>query len=94
VPRETPPRAARSSGARASGAPRRVRGRNRLDPSELAAARVRAAPYDRSRTYLTGEWFIHPSFGAGQIQTVLGPERMVTALFEDGEERRLIHART
>jgi hypothetical protein len=44
--------------------------------------------------YLTGEWFTHPSFGTGQVQTVLGPERMVTALFEDGEERRLIHART
>jgi O-acetyl-ADP-ribose deacetylase (regulator of RNase III) len=93
APRETK-RAARSTSPRASGAPKRARGRNRPDPSELAAARVRAAPYDRGRMYLTGEWFIHPSFGAGQVLTVLGPERMLTALFEDGEERRLIHART
>jgi O-acetyl-ADP-ribose deacetylase (regulator of RNase III) len=91
LPREAT-RLARSSSARSSSAPRRARG-HRLDPSELAAARVRAAPYDRSRLYLTGEWFIHPSFGTGQVQTVLGPERMVTALFEDGSERRLIHAR-
>jgi hypothetical protein len=54
---------------------------------------LQAAPYDRTHAYYSGEWFIHPSFGAGQVQAVFGPERMFTALFEDGEERRLIHAR-
>lgn len=65
----------------------------KLDPAEIANAHVRAATYDRGRSYIEGEWFIHPSFGAGQVQAVQGPERMVMALFEDGEERRLIHAR-
>ncbi len=84
--RRTAPSAPRTGG-------RHVRGKRKLDPVELAAARVRAAPYDRSHAYHAGEWFLHPTFGAGQVQAVLGPERMVTALFEDGEERRLIHAR-
>jgi O-acetyl-ADP-ribose deacetylase (regulator of RNase III) len=85
------PRAPRAAG-KGAGSARRGKAR-RLDPAELATARVRAAPYDRGRSYSTGEWFIHPSFGTGQVQAVLGPERMLTALFEDGEERRLIHAR-
>jgi O-acetyl-ADP-ribose deacetylase (regulator of RNase III) len=74
-------------------APRRSSKARKLDPAEIATARVRAAPYDRGRAYFEGEWFIHPTFGAGQVQSVLGPERMVLALFEDGEERRLIHDR-
>ena len=48
--------------------------------------------YDRSRTYSEGEFFIHPVFGVGQVQTVK-PERMVVVLFENGEERTMIHAR-
>ena len=87
-----PPRVPRASTKGASSA-RRGKAR-RLDPDELATARIRAAPYDRGRSYVTGEWFIHPSFGTGQVQIVLGPERMLTALFENGEEHRLIHART
>lgn len=89
-PTRAPRAAARSSG---TSAPKRAKGR-KLDPAELASARVRAAPYDRNRAYITHEWFIHPTFGAGQVQIVLGPERMLLALFEDGQERRLIHART
>lgn len=85
---ERAPRAARTPSA-----PRRSSKARKLDPAEIATARVRAAPYDRSRAYFEGEWFIHPTFGAGQVQSVLGPERMVLALFEDGEERRLIHDR-
>ena len=93
-PRAAAARTTSSSAARSvATASRRGRGRNKLDPEEVARARTRAAPYDRSRSYHEGEWFLHPSFGAGQVQIVLGPERMVTALFEDGEERRLIHAR-
>jgi hypothetical protein len=89
-----PLRRAQSSAPRSvSSANRRSRGR-RLDPAEVARARTRAEPYDRSRSYREGDWFVHPTFGAGQVQLVLGPERMVTALFEDGEERRLIHDRT
>jgi O-acetyl-ADP-ribose deacetylase (regulator of RNase III) len=102
APPEPPPArpAGASSGSRAqSGAPRSVstparKGRARkLDPAALAMARTRAEPYDRHRTYHEAEWFMHPTFGAGQVQQVLVAERMVVALFEDGEERRLIHAR-
>jgi O-acetyl-ADP-ribose deacetylase (regulator of RNase III) len=82
------------SKARAASAARRSTKARKLDATEIANARVRAAPYDRSRSYFEGEWFIHPTFGAGQVQSVLGPERMVLALFEDGEERRLIHERS
>ena len=67
--------------------------KERLDPAAVAGARVRAVPYDRGRTYAPGDWFIHPKLGAAQVKHVLGPERMVSALFEDGEERKLIHAR-
>jgi O-acetyl-ADP-ribose deacetylase (regulator of RNase III) len=88
--RPSAPRAPRGPTPSAS---RRGRAR-RLDPAEVASARVRAAPYDRGRAYATGDWFIHPAFGAGQVQAVFGPERMISALFEDGEERRMIHART
>lgn len=89
--RPEPSRAPRTTHPSPS-SPRKTRG-NKLDTTELAAARVRAAPYDRTRTYITGEWFIHPTLGIGQVRSVLGPERMLTALFEDGEERRLIHSR-
>lgn len=90
-----PARRTQSGAARSvTSASRRSRGRNKLDPAEVARARQRAEPYDRSRTYREGDWFVHPTFGTGQVQLVLGPERMVTALFEDGEERRLIHERS
>lgn len=83
-----------SGSARSVATPASRKGRSRrLDPAEVSLARTRAQPYDRSRTYHEGEWFMHPTFGAGQVQLVLAGERMVTALFEDGEERKLIHAR-
>ena len=83
-----------SSPGRSVATPASRKGRSRrLDPEDVALARTRAQPYDRNRTYYEGEWFMHPTFGAGQVQLVLAGERMVTALFEDGEERKLIHAR-
>jgi O-acetyl-ADP-ribose deacetylase (regulator of RNase III) len=65
---------------------------SRLRPEDIASARARSAPYDRSRNYIEGEFFIHPVFGVGQVQ-VVKPERMVVVLFENGEERTMIHAR-
>jgi O-acetyl-ADP-ribose deacetylase (regulator of RNase III) len=65
---------------------------SRLRPEDIASARARSAPYDRSRNYIEGEFFIHPTFGVGQVQ-VVKPERMVVVLFENGEERTMIHAR-
>lgn len=90
APSSPPARATRAP--RTSSTPRKPKSR-KLDPESVASARLQAAPYDRTHAYYSGEWFIHPSFGAGQVQAVFGPERMFTALFEDGEERRLIHAR-
>jgi hypothetical protein len=93
--RPTSPRTSalpRTSGApRSSSSPKR--GKPRLDPEQLAFARSHATPYDRTRSYGSGEWLLHPSFGAGQVQTVLGPERMIEVLFGDGQQRKLIHAR-
>ena len=84
---DPPPRSA----ARKPSTPRRAKGK--LDPEEVALARTRAQAYDRTRTYVQGEWILHPSFGAGQVQAVATPERMITVLFADGQERRLIHQR-
>jgi O-acetyl-ADP-ribose deacetylase (regulator of RNase III) len=81
----------RSSSPRAASAPRKPKQRG-LDPEALQQARSRAQPYDRARSYLPGEWLIHPRFGAGQIRDVLA-DRMVVVLFEDGEERKMVHMR-
>ena len=79
------------SPARRPASPRR--GKAKLDPNELAQARSHATTYDRTRIYTSGEWLLHPSFGAGQVQAVAIAERMITVLFGDGQERRLIHQR-
>jgi O-acetyl-ADP-ribose deacetylase (regulator of RNase III) len=84
---DPPPR----SPARKPSTPRR--GKAKLDPEQLALARARAQSYDRTRMYAAGEWLLHPSFGAGQVQNVAIAERMITVLFGDGQERRLIHQR-
>ncbi len=83
-----------ASPARSVSTPASRKGRSRrLDPAELSLERTRSLPYDRTHVYIQGDWFLHPTFGIGQVQLVLTGERMVTALFEDGEERKLIHAR-
>jgi O-acetyl-ADP-ribose deacetylase (regulator of RNase III) len=84
---DPPPR----SPARKASAPRKAKGK--LDPEQLAMARARAQAYDRTQIYLPGDWLLHASFGAGQVQSVATPERMITVLFGDGQERRLIHQR-
>jgi len=64
----------------------------RLKPEDIALARAKSAAYDRSLHYMEGDFFIHPVFGVGQVQ-VVKPERMVVVLFENGEERTMIHSR-
>jgi hypothetical protein len=64
-----------------------------LDPAEVSAARARADAYSPKHAYIPGEWMMHPKFGVGQVQRVLEVERMIFVLFEDGPERRLVHAR-
>lgn len=63
-----------------------------LDPAELAEARASAAAYDRTRTYVENDWFMHAKFGAGQVREV-DHEGRVKVLFEDGKERTMLHAR-
>jgi len=72
--------------------PGRKRNAPRLRPDDIANARARSRMYDRSHVYSEGDFFIHPVFGVGQVQ-IVKPERMVVVLFENGEERTMIHSR-
>ena len=81
-----------ASAARSGEGGSRKRGAPKLRSEDVAAARARSGMYDRSRLYNEGEFFIHPTFGVGQVQ-IVKPERMVVVLFENGEERTLIHGR-
>ncbi|MDD9932707.1 MAG: hypothetical protein OXT09_03850 [Myxococcales bacterium] len=100
-PAEKPSAAARTATRRAGGSRKAsggsARGKRagpaRLDPAEVSAARARADAYNISHTYSVGEWFMHPKFGIGQVTSVLIAERMIYVMFEDGEQRRLVHAR-
>jgi hypothetical protein len=87
---------ARAPRERSSTTPRSSEGRKRsaprLDPQVVAAARARAPTYDRTHVYYEGDFFIHPNFGVGQVK-IVKPERMVVVLFENGEERTMIHSR-
>jgi hypothetical protein len=83
-----------SSSARTPRAAGTGRGRKKLlDPQRIEYGRASASPYDRSREYIEGELLVHPKFGVGEVQTVQRGESMVMVLFEDGEERRLLHGR-
>ena len=91
-----PKRADASSGSKAASGARRRRKTvpvaMRFTDDELTQARSSAATYDRCKTYASGEWFVHPHFGVGRVESVL-LQRMVNVLFEDGAERKLIHER-
>lgn len=47
------------------------------------------APYDRMRTYRTGQSMLHPVFGLGEVTAVIEPQK-IDVLFSD-RMRRLIH---
>jgi hypothetical protein len=49
------------------------------------------ALYDRALKYRSGEQMTHPTFGAGEVMTVIEP-MMIDVLFAD-RVRRLIHDR-
>ena len=49
------------------------------------------APYDRTRTYRTGQIMMHPTYGMGEVTAVVEPQK-IDVLFAD-RLRRLIHAR-
>lgn len=69
-----------------------TRGKPRLDEMDVARARAVARPWDRSVRYSKGSWFVHVKFGAGRVEE-LTPDGFIVCLFEDGEIRKLIHAR-
>ncbi|MEY4581485.1 MAG: hypothetical protein RL701_6188 [Pseudomonadota bacterium] len=93
APAAAPAKAAKKAGAKSSSeSTGRKRGGPKLKAEDIASARARSPMYDRSRVYVEGDFFIHPVFGVGQVQLVK-PERMVTVLFENGEERTMIHSR-
>ncbi len=48
------------------------------------------APYDRTRTYRTGQTMAHPVFGIGEVTAVIEPQK-IDVLFAD-RVRRLIHS--
>lgn len=81
-------RAPRASGKKATSQPRKPR----LDENSLAQARATARPWDRAIRYSSGSWFVHAKFGVGCVQEVT-VDGFINVLFEDGELRKLIHAR-
>jgi DNA-directed RNA polymerase subunit RPC12/RpoP len=55
------------------------------------AAAEAGAPYDRLRTYRTGQTMTHPTFGIGEVTAIIEPQK-IDVLFSD-RMRRLIHSR-
>lgn len=50
-----------------------------------------ASIYDRARTYRAGQTMTHPTYGPGEVTSVIEPQK-IDVLFTD-RLRRLIHAR-
>jgi hypothetical protein len=92
APTRTRSSAASSAAKRPGESTGKKRGGPRLRPDDIANARARSSMYDRSQVYGEGDFFIHPVFGVGKV-TLVKPERMVVVLFENGDERTMIHAR-
>jgi hypothetical protein len=55
-----------------------------------SASAKTSAPYDRTRTYRTGQHLTHPTYGPGEVTTVIEPQK-IDVLFSD-RVRRLIHS--
>jgi hypothetical protein len=59
-------------------------------PRAAGASTKVSAPYDRTRTYRTGQHFTHPTYGPGEVTAVIEPQK-IDVLFSD-RVRRLIHS--
>ena len=70
--------------------------RSSFKPDPMASGRhstaKQGAPYDRTRTYRTGQHMTHPMYGPGEVTAVIEPQK-IDVLFSD-RVRRLIHAQT
>jgi hypothetical protein len=60
------------------------------DDNVKKAAAKAGAPYDRFRTYRTGQAMMHPTFGLGEVTKVIEPGK-IDVLFAD-RMRRLVHS--
>ena len=85
-------------GTSESGPGRKVATRKgqKLAAPEVDAHRHRATPYSPRTRFTAGDWVSHTRFGIGRVEEVSPGESTEQArvLFEDGVERRLVHART
>lgn len=61
----------------------------RAGTTRRASTKV-VAPYDQGRTYRRGQTLMHPTFGEGEVTTIIEPQKM-DVLFAD-RIRRMIHA--
>ena len=59
--------------------------------TERQTSEQSAQPYDRTRTYRPGQTITHPTYGLGEVTSVIEPQK-IDVLFAD-RMRRLIHAR-
>lgn len=76
-----------------SGAEKKSARKSRTLPEdEVARRRVATAPFSIKNTYASGDWLLHPRFGVGRVESVLA-EGAIMVLFEDGENRKMAHAR-
>src|SRR5689334_10547632 len=65
--------------------------RNALPDESARQATVKVgAPYDRTRTYRTGQAMMHPVFGLGEVTKVIDSGK-IDVLFAD-RIRRLVHS--
>jgi hypothetical protein len=62
-----------------------------LSEDDVAKARAKSGPYDRSHRYTIGDFFVHSKFGVGRVEE-LTAEGFIVVLFEGGDTRRLLHA--
>ncbi len=63
-----------------------------LSSDEVSSARAQSQPWDRMASYKSGQFFVHSKFGVGRVETHT-LDGYVMVLFEDGETRKMIHAR-
>lgn len=84
--------------ARSSGPPRKATTRKgqKLSAQEVDAHRHSAPAYSPRIRFNAGDWLNHARFGIGRVEEVSPGESTEQArvLFEDGVERRLVHARS
>lgn len=70
----------------------KIRAAPRLTANEVSSAKTGAEKYSMKITYAEGDYFIHPKFGVGKVISFPAPGQILVS-FEDGTERKMVHAR-